>query len=233
MSNHLSPPALVTQMGGSYAAKLGINLDSLNTHEVYKWFVASLLYGAPISGSVATRTWHVFAKNDILTPKRMIERGWDKLVSLLDQGGYVRYDYKTATKLLDVNHALLKDYAGNLNELHAAATDDRDLEQRIMDLGKGVGKVTVNIFLRELRGRWIKANPPLSPLALKAAQILGYFPDNWNGDPDDVLAYLQGLWKKCGMTAERFCDFEAAMIRKGLEIRRSEGRHRRLVGIGQ
>lgn len=218
-NNFLSPPELVTRVGGSYAAMLGIDLNSLNPDEIYKWFIAALLYGAPIPGNIATRAWHAFADNDMLMPRRMIESGWDKLVALLDQGGYVRYDYKTATKLLDVNRILLENYDGNLNTLHAAATDSNDLERRIMDLGKGIGKVTAHIFLRELRGKWKKADPPLSPLAFMAAKMLGYLPDKINDHSGEVIPYLQRLWKKNGMMAESFRDFEAALIRKGLDIR--------------
>ncbi|SDY57761.1 hypothetical protein [Nitrosomonas sp. Nm33] len=216
---------LVARWGGSYAVKLGINLDGLNPDEIYKWFIAAVLYGAPIPESVAARTWHTFADNDILMPKRMIDSGWDKLVTLLDQGGYVRYDYKTATKLLDVNRALLERYDGDFNMLHAAASDSDDLERCIMDLGKGIGKVTTHIFLRELRGKWRKADPPLSPLAFIAAQMLGYLPANINCDSGEVVTYLQELWKKYEMAAGSFCDFEAALIRKGLHIRHRIGHH--------
>jgi hypothetical protein len=219
-NDFLSPPDLVARLGGSYAAKLGINLHSLNPDEIYKWFIAAVLYGAPIPGSIATRAWHIFADSDILMPERMIDSGWDKLVALLDQGGYVRYDYKTATKLLDINRALLERYDGNFNILHAAAIDSGDLARRIMELGKGIGKVTTYIFLRELRGKWQKADPPFSSLAFTAAQMLGYLPNNINNDSGEIVAYLQGLWEKYEMAAESFCDFEAALIRKGLDIRR-------------
>lgn len=223
VKHFLNPPDLVAKVGGSYAVKLGINLDGLSPDEIYKWFIAAVLYGTPIPGSVAACTWHIFADNDILMPKRMIDSGWNKLVTLLDEGGYVRYDYKTATKLLAVNHALLERYNGNFNSLHAAASDSGDLERRIMDLGKGIGKITTYIFLRELRGKWRKADPPLSPLAFTAALILGYLPVNINNDSGEVVTCLQELWKKYGMAAGSFCDFEAALIRKGLDIRHHIG----------
>jgi hypothetical protein len=35
-----------------------------------------------------------------------MEKGWDGLVAILDRGGYVCYDYKTATKLLEINRNL-------------------------------------------------------------------------------------------------------------------------------
>ncbi|MEK7844121.1 MAG: hypothetical protein AAB241_07780, partial [Pseudomonadota bacterium] len=47
-SRPLNAPALVTELGGSYAAGLGINLGALDPAEIYKWFIAAVLYGARI-----------------------------------------------------------------------------------------------------------------------------------------------------------------------------------------
>lgn len=215
----LDAPALVSELGGCYAAELGIHLNDLNSAEIYKWFLAAMLYGARISENIASRTWQVFKCNDILTPEGVINTGWDGLVAILDQGGYARYDYKTATKLLTVSQALLDHYAGDLNRLHAAALDSNNLEQRIMCLGKGIGKVTTQIFLRELRGRWNKATPPLSLLAFNAAQVLGFLPKEINNDHKLALINLQQLWCKHGMTQDSFPDFEAALVRYGLHLR--------------
>lgn len=221
-----SAPDLVMQMGGSYAAMLGIDLAGLRPDEIYKWFLAAVLYGARIPESVATRTWHAFEQSGILTPQRMLDTGWDGLVAILDRGGYVRYDYKTATKLLEINRSLIADYAGNLNTVHAAAADSADLEQRIIALGKGIGEVTARIFLRELRGKWEKADPPVSALALMAAQTLGYLPAGGSDNPDKALSHLQRLWEKQGMTMKSFPDFETALVREGLRLRRRTTRIR-------
>ncbi len=217
-------PALVAELGGNYATGLGINLDALDSTEIYKWFIAAVLYGARIPETIASRTWHEFETSEVLTPQRMLDTGWDGLVAMLDRGRYVRYDYKTATKLLEISRTLLERYGGNLNTLHAAAADPVDLEQRIMALGKGVGKVTAGIFLRELRGRWQKAVPPLSPLALMAARTLGFIPNRIGDDHDRALAWLQHLWGEQGMTAASFPDFEAALVRQGLRLRRRAAR---------
>lgn len=222
-----NPFDLISELGGSYAAELGIHLDDLSSAEIYKWFLAAMLYGARISENIASRTWQVFKRNDILTPQGIIHTGWDGLAAMLDQGGYVRYDYKTATKLLEVNQSLLDHYAGNLNHLHAAASDPNDLEWRVMNLGKGVGKVTAHIFLRELRGRWDKAEPPLSLLAFNAAQVLGFLPDGMDNDHGLALVDLQQLWCRNGMTKESFSDFEAALVRYGLRLRHQEKKAKR------
>ncbi len=215
-----SASALVAKLGGSYATKLGIYLDDLNPDEIYKWFLAAVLYGTRISEKIASRTWRELESRRVITPERMINTGWDKLVVILDRGGYVRYDYKTATKLLDTSSVLFDNYEGSLNTLHDVATDYNDLEKRIIDLGKGVGKVTAGIFLRELRCKWQKANPPLSLLALNAANMLGFLPRRLSNSRL-ALSYLQHLWSEEGMTDESFPDFEAALVRKGLCLRRS------------
>ena len=88
------------------------------------------------------------------------------------QGGYIRYDFKTATMLLEVMEALQERYGGDLNLLHSQAADARDLEARLEEF-KGIGPVTVNIFLRELRGIWPKAQPLPGDLAVLAARNLG------------------------------------------------------------
>ena len=214
-----APGELVKSRGGRYAGTLGIDLAAAEGGERFKWFLAAVLYGTRISESLATRTWREFAVRDLLAPDRIVATGWDGLVGILDAGGYVRYDYKAATKLLNVCAALMRDYGGSLDALQDAATDPRDLERRIKALGKGIGDTTVGIFLRELRGIWAKAEPPLSPLAISAAIELGYLRAGTQ-DPDRALARLRHLWAADGQPASDFADFESALVREGLRLRR-------------
>ncbi|MCK4968794.1 MAG: hypothetical protein KAS12_07100 [Candidatus Aenigmarchaeota archaeon] len=51
---------------------------------------------------MAKKTYFAFEKAGLLTPNKILEAGWDKLVKVLDQGHYVRYDFSTATKLLEI-----------------------------------------------------------------------------------------------------------------------------------
>jgi hypothetical protein len=222
----ISPAGLVRSHGGRYATALGIDLAAADSCERFKWFIAAILFGTRISGSLATRTWREFAAHGVFTPQRAVDTGWDGLVAVLDAGGYVRYDFKTAAKLLAVCTSLLRDYDGDLDKLHATATDPRDLETRLKALGKGIGDTTVAIFLRELRGIWSKAAPPLSPLALAAAQRLGYLRHGRHAT-GKALARLQRKWTSDGQAADDFADFEAALVRVGLRLRREESRHHR------
>ena len=84
----------------------------------------------------------------------------------------MRYDFSTATNILECMKLLEKKYGGSLEKLHELAFDSSDLEKRLMEF-KGVGPTCTNIFLRELRGIWPKANPKISSIAKAIANYLG------------------------------------------------------------
>jgi endonuclease III len=161
---------IVNKFGELYSEELGIELDGKKEGEIFKWFLASLLFGKRIGEDLAVRTYKEFEKAGILSPQAIIETGWDGLVHVLDVGGYVRYDFSTADKLLEIMGQLLKEY-GSLTGLHKKAKDAKDLENKLMEF-KGIGSVTVNIFLRELRHVWPKANPEINPYTKLAAKTL-------------------------------------------------------------
>jgi hypothetical protein len=163
---------LVKEYGQPYSEMLGINLRSGKNSEIVKWFFASILYAKPIQEKNATKTYKIFAKHGMVSARKIVKAGWHKLVDLLDAGGYTRYDYSTADKLLEVFGNLQKQYACNLNKLHALAKDSKDLENRLKALGKGIGDVTVSIFLRDMRVIWKKADPKPTPLVELAAKKL-------------------------------------------------------------
>jgi len=127
---------------------LNIDLSSRKESEVFRWFLACLLFGKPIQQEVAKRTYFVFLEEGLDNPDAIIKAGWDKLVEVLDKGHYVRFDYSTATKLLDVCKALKEKY-GNLSNLIAQSKNQADLTKRLEEF-KGVGPVTIRIFLRDL-----------------------------------------------------------------------------------
>lgn len=215
----MHPSKLVEQVGGSYARQLGIDLSRGEAAEIHQWFIAAVLSGARISERIAAKTYREFEQAGLLSPHRIMDAGWDKLVAILDRGGYVRYDFKTATKLLEVSHTLMWQYSGDLNVLHGRATDASDLERRLKGLGKGIGDVTVNIFLRELRGIWPKADPLPAERAVTAAKALGFLHADMH-DPARILQALKDAWRADGMRPEDFAEFEAALVRYEAMLRR-------------
>lgn len=216
----MRPSELVEQVGGSYSAELEIDLTGGDSAEIYKWLLASILFGARVSQSVAKKTYRQFAQAKLLSPHKLLEAGWDNLVGILDRGGYVRYDFKTATKLLNVSATLLQRYDGDLNALHAVARDESDLERRIKQLGKGIGDTTVNIFLRELRGIWKKAMPAPSERAMVAAKALRFVPASMH-DPEPILKALKAAGRADHARDRNFSSFEAALVRYEARTRKN------------
>jgi endonuclease III len=195
----------------TYSEELGIDLKSRRQSEIFKWFLASILFGKPIRESSAIKTYKCFERHNALTGKKIIERGWHGLVDILDEGSYVRYDFSTADKLLEVMKNLERMYDGNLVELYEKSKDQTDLENKLKALGKGIGDVTINIFLRELRGIW-NVEPLPSRFTLIAAKNLGLIRTK---DPHAALVKLKEIWEKDKIKNKDFANFETALLRLG------------------
>jgi len=216
---------LLDKFGQKYSDVLGINLRTKDDREIFKWFLASVLFGAPITEGSVIRTYRCFESHGVLTPEKIRETGWQGLVDILDEGGYTRYDFKTSDKLLEVMGTLLKRYRGSLNLIHEQASDPSDLEKRLMDLGKGVGYVTVSIFLRELRDLWKKADSKPTPLVILAAKNLGIVREE---GPERALGELKEFWRKNKVPQKTFVNFETALLRLGKDFCR-KGRCKQCV----
>jgi hypothetical protein len=156
-----------------YSEELGIDLARGTDRQYFLWFLASLLFGGHISETIAGNTYRAFVRHRLTTPRRILAAGWDFLVNpIMREGGYVRYDGRKSDQVLRDCQALIDDYRGSLMRLHDAANDARDLEQRLLAF-HGVGPITVNIFLRELRPFWAKADPEPLPVVRELAGRLG------------------------------------------------------------
>lgn len=183
-----------------YSEELGIDLATGSDDACFRWFLASLLFGARISETIAKNTYRSFARHGLTRPKRIIDAGWDFLVyPVMREGGYVRYDGRKSTQILRDCEALVAEYGGKLHRLHQAARDAQDLEQRLFGF-YGIGPVTVNIFLRELRPFWAKADPDPLPIVVKLAK----------GPSIDLMRY-----NRKSLT---FARVEAGLIRRRREL---------------
>jgi len=131
-----------------FSTDLGIDLQSGREEDLFKWFLACLLFGKPIQQEVARKAYMELLKAGLVTPDRILEAGWDELVRVLDAGHYVRYDFSTATKLLDVCR-MLKEKYGTITTLIHQSGSRKELEKRLLEF-KGVGPKTAEIFIRDL-----------------------------------------------------------------------------------
>lgn len=152
-----------------------------------------MLFGAPIQENVAIKTYEEFERANVVTPDEIVKTGWHGLVDLLDKGGYVRYDYKTADKLLEM--------AETVKEKGIPYT-----EEGICGLAKGIGKVTAHIFLRELRDGSI--DHEVGKFVYEAAENLGLVGER-------TLQELKEVWDKNRIEGYTFATFEVALLRLG------------------
>jgi len=77
-----------------------------------------------------------------VTPQALLDAGWDRI-------HYVRVDFSTATKLLDLTQSLTTRY-GSLTNLLRQSGSRKDLALRLQEF-KGIGPVTTRIFLRNIK----------------------------------------------------------------------------------
>jgi hypothetical protein len=195
---------LLREQGDLFSARLGIALNGLDAGELFRWFLASLLFGARITEPVAVRTYQAFLEHGLTTPERLASADLGELLEIMGEGGYVRYDGITSRKVQAAAVKLMEEFGGDLNALHASARDAADLEARLQDFW-GVGPTTCGIFLRELRGLWTKADPRLGELARLASDHLGI---------DDPPAF----WKEHAIRGHDYRNFEAALTRLGKDF---------------
>lgn len=160
-----------------YSEDLGIDLTRPSGR--FKWFLASILFGARINEKIASKTYRAFEKAGLDSLEKILSADWHRLVEILDLGGYVRYNFSTATKLQNVMSDLKERY-GSLENLHSQSSDLHDLERRLQDF-KGIGPMTIQIFLRELRGVW-KLDLEPSSKARIAAKYLDINLDELKGE---------------------------------------------------
>ncbi|MGB9853671.1 MAG: hypothetical protein ACPLRY_02545 [Candidatus Bathyarchaeales archaeon] len=59
---------LVENFGRKHSEILGINLESGREEEIFKWFLASILFGAPITEVAAIKTYKCFKKIQCFNP---------------------------------------------------------------------------------------------------------------------------------------------------------------------
>jgi hypothetical protein len=161
---------IVAMLGGRFSLELGIDFDR-EPEDVERWALAATLLGNRISTPVAMRTYRVFARAGVRTIGDAGRRDREELGSLLDEGGYVLDGEPMATRLLALAEVVADLYDERLATLGEVVVDPRELEQALADL-PGWGPMTVGVFLRELRGVWPGAVPPLDASAASAARHL-------------------------------------------------------------
>lgn len=200
---------LIASYGGRFSTELGIDIDR-GGRELDRWLLAATLFGNRISSSLAMRTYRVLARAGIETIDDVVGRTWDELVALLDEGGYVRYDFSMATRLQSLADAVRARPGGVEGLLRSARESGMDVRS-VLDELPGWGPSTVGLFLREVetdrqvvdtRARDAAAHLGLVGAAAKStAARLSMLAARSDLDPRDLEAALVRLWLAHGRDA--------------------------------
>lgn len=128
---------------------LGFEVRPQDEASLFRWLLASFLFGNRISQDIAAETWRVIVDvHGRDTAAKLGASSHAQLVRMLGEGGYRRYDESTATRLALLCRTLVEQYDGRVTGIAEAADDREDLERRLLAF-KGVGPVTLSIFMRE------------------------------------------------------------------------------------
>lgn len=130
-----------------YAEDFGLDITS-GDDDMFRWFLLSYLFGKPIQSTVAARTWQLFINRKLDTPWAILQTPNRKLVRLLDEGKYTRYDETTARGLHRSMDQLIKMYDGSLQLMFDSSEGEDEFSKRLQEL-YGVGPKTAEIFMRE------------------------------------------------------------------------------------
>lgn len=129
------------------AEELGLDA-TLGDSDLFGWFLAAYLFGKPIQSSVAVNTWHVFMHRGMDSPWAIAQAPRRKLVQLLDEGKYTRYDEVMARALQTCMQQLITMYEGSLQLMFELSENEDEFSKRLQEL-YGVGPKTAEIFMRE------------------------------------------------------------------------------------
>ncbi|MFE9866810.1 endonuclease [Streptomyces sp. NPDC005506] len=162
---------LLSRYGTTYAAEAGIQLRN-TPQPLYQLLVSNLL-SARIRASVAVAAARALFGHGMRSPDRMIGATWQQRVDALGEGGYQRYDERTATQLGDGAQLLLVEYGGDLRRLRREADGDLDILRSGLRRTPGMGPAGADIFVREVQAVWPETAPFLDAKALQGAEKLG------------------------------------------------------------
>jgi hypothetical protein len=205
--------SVVGVLGGRFSVELGIDVDAGDA-EIERWFLAATLFGTRISAGVAERAFAVLNEAGLTTIGQARHVLSEDLVELLDTGGYARYDFRTTSRLQALSETIDERYDGRAAEIGRRYQAYPALRTALIAL-PGWGPVTVQLFLRELRGVWPGAQPPLDPRAAFGARHLGFL------NTEQVPAALPQIARLAVAAGLDIRDLESGLVRLALAHRRT------------
>uniref|UniRef100_A0A5Q5BKN8 Endonuclease n=2 Tax=unclassified Mycobacterium TaxID=2642494 RepID=A0A5Q5BKN8_MYCSS len=162
------------QAGQTYAAEAGIRLAD-KPMPLFQLLVLCMLASKPIDATVAMRAARELFAEGLRTPQAVLDANRKTMIDAFGRAGYARYDESSATRLVEMAHAVNNDYGGDLRRL--AEARDVAAARRKLKQFKGIGDTGSDIFLREVQDTWTWLRPYFDERATATAARLG-LPDD-------------------------------------------------------
>jgi endonuclease III len=165
---------LQLEAGQTYAEEAGIRLAD-KPMPLFELLVLCMLASKPIDATVAMRAGRELFSEGLRTPDAVLDAERKTMIDAFGRAGYARYDESSATRLVEMAHAVRDEYGGDLRRL----ADDHDLDavRRKLKQFKGIGDTGSDIFLREVQDTWTWVRPYFDERAIATAARLG-LPDD-------------------------------------------------------
>lgn len=132
------------------AEDLNINIGSRQERDLFDWLMCVILFSKPVQQELAGEAFQILKKHKVDSPDGLKKAGWQKIVNMLGEAHYVRYDESTATRLLEASDKIREDYDGRLRNLVDSCDSPATLKRRIQEF-KGIGPKGADIFMREVK----------------------------------------------------------------------------------
>lgn len=131
---------------------LGIDLSEGKPQQLYRWFLACLLFARPIQQDIAANAYKLLIQRGFTSPKKFGPVGREPLRRILDHAKYSRYDYVTTDELHEAMARVIEQY-GPVNHMVKSAGSSEELRRRLLEF-KGFGETAADIFLREVPAKF-------------------------------------------------------------------------------
>ena len=164
---------IITVYGQTFSDEICIRLPNDNPSAYYQLLNASVLFSARISHEISIHTARHLLESGLTTAEKVQQSSWEEKVKILDEGGYGRYDERTATFLGDIAEQVLAQYQGDLRKLREKANREPGSIRAALKAFKGLGDVGAGIFCREVQGQWDELYPYADRKSLQVAEKLG------------------------------------------------------------
>ncbi|AJE39600.1 HhH-GDP family DNA glycosylase [Streptomyces nodosus] len=159
--------ALLDRQEATYLAQAGVRLRN-TPGPLYQALVLAMLFSARIKADIAVAAARALFEAGLRTAQSMAKASWQQRVDALGEGGYRRYDERTATMLGEGAELLLERYGGDLRKLR----EEDDPKKALREI-PGLGPTGVDIFLRAVQTIWPEFAPYVDRKAQDGARRLG------------------------------------------------------------